>query len=282
MTILHDAPYLLLQDANLLKRFCTRCGIDPAAPVDEIIGSVARAFGAIPFENLTKIIKSDAVISARSAMRTPDMLIGDWLSLGTGGTCFSLTAATIGVFTALGIAAYPLLADRHYGPDTHSGLLVKGETGLYLLDPGYLLFAPVLLPSTEPAVFQTGFNTIELVPLPGGLRLELYTVVKGNRKLRLTFKIAPVDAFVFAKAWERSFEFEMMHYPVLTRCVSGEHHYLQGDTLAIRNSVTTRRTKLTTQEQMDYYTRHAGIDRSVVCRALEILTHAHAFGSSTG
>jgi arylamine N-acetyltransferase len=282
MTDTNDAPWLRITDRSIFHRFCARHGIDSSADKNILIGAVAEAFARIPFENLTKIIKADSVISASSAMRYPDEVLGDWLRFGAGGTCFALTAATIAVYDALGIETHPILADRHYGPDTHSGLLIADAQGLLLLDPGYLVFAPTPLPLSGPVELRTGFNTIELVPANAGTRVELYTRVRGNRKLRLTFKVRPVDAVTFARAWQDSFGFEMMSYPVMTRRVAGEHHYFQGDTLAVRDAARTRRTRCTDLEIFDYLTRSAGIDRSIVGRVLEIVRNGRHTAAAAG
>jgi arylamine N-acetyltransferase len=231
--ITHDAPWLTISN-GILEKFLTKCNIDRSIGKILLVDKIAAAFSSIPYENLTKIIKTDAMVNPVSSMRHPDELIGDYLRWGTGGTCFSLTAAIIAVYNALGIETHPVLADRHYGPDTHCGLIIVRADGLLLLDPGYLLFVPTLLPREKSVSVNTGYNTIELVPLDNGEKMEFYTVVKGNRKLRLVYKIKPVDAIVFAKAWEHSFLWEMMTYPVLTRVSAGQHMYLQGDKLAIR------------------------------------------------
>jgi hypothetical protein len=271
---IHDAPWLQVGDKEILSRFCAAFGIGPAQHRDLLIQQVAAAFKNMPFENLTKILKADTVISAASAMRYPDELLGDFLKWGTGGTCFSLTASVVAVFDSLGIEAYPVLADRHYGPNTHCGLMIVQPGGeVLILDPGYLLFAPVQIPKEQPAFFDTGFNRIELRPVNGGTRLELYTSVKGNRKLRLTFKLEPVSDAAFGKAWEQSFAFEMMTYPVLTRTVNGCHQYLQGNVLAMRDSRGTQRLLLTPEKQIEFFTTSAGMDKTVVTRALEIVKY---------
>jgi|WetSurMetagenome_2_1015567.scaffolds.fasta_scaffold00017_43 arylamine N-acetyltransferase len=270
---IHDAPWLTVRSADLRGLFCARYGIDPQSPSVALLDQVAAAFGSMPFENLTKIIKAGGVTSPSSAMRYPDELLGDFLRWGTGGTCFSLTASMVAVFDMLGVEAYPVLADRHYGPDTHCGVMVVRNGTFLLCDPGYLLFSPVPIPRDQPAFFDNGFNRVELVPVAGGTRLELYTVVKGNRKLRLTFKVEPVSDDAFARAWERSFAFEMMSYPVLTRAQAGRHVYLQADTLAIRDSHTTRQTVLSPGEQIEFLTSGAGLQRDIVVKALEMVKY---------
>jgi hypothetical protein len=271
---IHDAPWLRVRDNEIISRLLNKFGIDPLQHRDLLINRVAEVFKTVPFENLTKIIKADSVVSAASAMRHPDEMLGDYLKWGTGGTCFSLTASVVAVFDSLGIEAYPVLADRHYGPNTHCGLMiVQPGGGVLLLDPGYLLFAPVQIPKEQPLFFDTGFNRVELHPVNGGTRLELYTSVRGNRKLRLTFKLEPVSDAAFGKAWEQSFAFEMMTYTVLTRTVNGCHQYLQGNILATRDSQRTQRLTLTPEKQVEFYTASAGMDKTIVTRALEIVNY---------
>ena len=273
ITKFHDAPYLRISDMTVLESFLKRNAIDLSLNKVQLLQRVAEAFSRIPYENLTKIIKSEGVIHPRSAMRYPDELIGDYLRWGTGGTCFSLTASIIAVYNAIGIEAHPVLADRYYGPDTHCGLVLVTAEGVHLLDPGYLLFVPTLLPGVKPVSIDTGYNRIELVPILNGEKIELYTVVKGNRKLRLIYKTAPVASETFEKAWEQSFAWEMMTYPVLTRVSAGQHQYIQGNKLSIRTETRTQRSELSPEMQVDFIATNLGINRDIVKKAFGVIAH---------
>lgn len=273
MSRFHDAPFFQLADPMLLERFCKRYNIDPQSPAPERINRVARAFSALPYENLTKIIKADSVVGPRSAMRLPDEVIADHLRWGTGGTCFSLTAALIAVYDALGIETHPLLADRHYGINTHCGISVMSGDLRLLVDPGYLLFVPTPLPTLTTTSIALGYTTIELNPIDGGNRIDLVTVVKGSRKIRLTYKRAPVDPVTFERAWITSFSWEMMTYPVLNRTTAGKHLYLQGDTLAIRSAEKTTRSVLDAAGQIDFIGNSMGIARDIILKAWEVTKH---------
>jgi hypothetical protein len=269
----HDAPCFTCFDPPLIERFCSRYGINRNATGRELIEQVAGAFSHVPYENLTKIIKTDVLVNAQSAVRFPDEVLSDHLLWGTGGTCFSLTAAIIALYDALGIEAQPLLADRHYGCDTHCGLVVMLDNTPYLIDPGYLFFVPTPLPETAMVSLSLGYTTIELSPLGGGSRVELATVVKGSRKVRLTYKRAAVDAGTFVRAWEASFAWEMMTYPVLTRCSAGAHLYMQGGNVALRTTDVTRRRKLTPHEQIEFIGTEMGISREIITRAWGVLRY---------
>ncbi len=272
MRTLQDAPFLRCGDRGTLELFCRKYGIR-STDRRSLIGQVATAFSLIPYENLTKIIKSDGVLDSSSAVRFPDEVIGDHLRWGTGGTCFSLTAAIIAVFDALGIEAQPLLADRNYGPDTHCGMMIMEDRANLLLDPGYLLFSPTPLPTIAATRVFQGYTTIELVPKGPGNRIELATIVKNSRKVRLTYKLPPADPETFYHAWITSFTWEMMTYPVLTRCIAGQHMYMQGASTALRTAEKTVRRELDIDGQISCIDSFMGISREVVLRAWRVIGH---------
>ncbi|MCL2688423.1 MAG: hypothetical protein FWE57_01075 [Chitinispirillia bacterium] len=267
-----SAPHLTITDKTILKKFLNKFGIDPQkSGVDLLINSVGDAFSHVPYENLTKIIKADALLHPKSAMRYPDEVIGDYLRFGSGGTCFSLTAAITAVYCALGVDAYPILADRHYGADTHSAVIIFRDGRVSLIDPGYLLFIPVLLYNNESSIVDTGTNSIELKPIKNGEAVELYTTYRNNRKMRLTYKIAPADPGHFARVWESSFAWEMMSYPVLTRRTAGAQHYLQGKKLAVYTGENSSRTVFDDDNvRGEAIAATFGIDPQIIKKALEI------------
>lgn len=235
-----------------------------------VVAAVCTTFAKLPYENLTKIIKRDSVIGTSSARRLPDEVIADYLAYRTGGTCFSLTAALIAVFRHFGVESYPILADRRYGPDTHCAALVMVEGKPYLIDLGYLIYEPVLLPEREMVVVEKRFNRIELVP-EGEKRIALYTWSGASKRYRLTYKVEPVDAATFSSAWERSFGWEMMTYPVLTRMTATEHYYLQGNQLQVRCEGRTVRKYLDEAESGRFITSMAGISPSIVEQAFQLV-----------
>ncbi len=262
----------VIQDKSLLARLLVRARIDMEVDRgDRLLEKLCTLLSRIPYENLTKIIRSNAVVTPGSAKRFPDEVIRDYLDYGAGGTCFSLTAAFIAILDALGMTVYPILADRHYGTDTHCALLFLKGSDLFLLDPGFLIHMPVRLPATEPETISRGFNTIELVPHEAGRKIDLVTVIGNSRRCRLTYKLSPVDAGTFCLAWDRSFTWEMMRYPVLTCCHNGVHHYLQGDILRIRNGEGTVKRLLSAYDQYEFITRKLGVDRDLVRHALSVV-----------
>src|SRR5688572_5115612 len=114
-------------DAALLSVFAERFQIAPQATSVASLTDVARAFAMLPYENLSKIVRFAEAGNVTAAKESPQDIITGHMQWGTGGTCFSLTAALLHLVRSLGFDAQPILADRSYGSDTHCALLVMIE-----------------------------------------------------------------------------------------------------------------------------------------------------------
>jgi arylamine N-acetyltransferase len=258
-------------DSPLLRRFLAANHIDPAQSPLTVLSQVATAFAGLPFENLTKILKEAQAGRAEEARRFPAEVLAEHWALGTGGTCFALTATLLYLVRALGWPAEPLLADRHYGPDTHSALLVWIDGRPHLLDPGYLIVRPLPLPSVEALHVPTPFNELILKPQGGGARVELHTLQQGNSTYRLTFKAEPAEVGDFLRAWDISFDADMMRYPVLSRIANGQQFYLQKNHLLIRGRTVTQRREVPADDLVEDIACRFSIAPQIAARALEVL-----------
>jgi arylamine N-acetyltransferase len=258
----------------VLRRFLDHFRIDSALPEETLLEKVIEAFAALPYENLTKIIRRDAAGFPELARRGPAEVIGEHVRLGAGGTCFSLTAALLHLVRALGWRAEPILADRHYGENTHCALLVWVSGTPRLVDPGYLLARPVPFGSKEPVSVRTAFNDVVLSPREGG-KVDLLTVEGRSRSVRLTFHATPADPGELLRAWDASFSWEMMRYPLLTRVRDGKHIYLQEDRLRVRGEDGASRREVPPAEMAALIAAEFGLERRIAERALEILERGH-------
>jgi arylamine N-acetyltransferase len=260
-------------DKRLLKEFLSHWQLNHQTDPKNCLAAISRAFSRLPYENLTKIIKEAALGKQQSTRRLPDEVLSDHYRLGTGGTCFSLTAALLHLVRSLGFYAQPLLADRNYGANTHCALVVWIEEVPHLIDPGYLIVDPVPLPqlAQEPVQIKNRFNTLELESEQEGSRLALYSLNNQQKKRRLTFKTDPAEPQAFLKAWDDSFAFEMMRYPVITRVDGQSQLYFQKNRFQIRQADQVTRSKLQPNDILDTITQEFAIDPSVVKRALKIL-----------
>lgn len=237
----------------------------------DLLRDVATAFANLPYENLTKIIKEDQEQAAIRARRLPAEVLADHFAAGAGGTCFSLTATLLHIVRSLGWEAEPLLANRRYGENTHCALLVWIGGRPHLLDPGYLILDPIPLDTRGQTRIVTEFNELVLTPQAEGHRLDLATVAQGQRKHRLTFKTDPADPGEFLQAWDASFDWDMMRYPVLSRVRRGRQLYLQGDRFQIRDQQSVCREEIPGQQLALQIAEAFGIAPAIVARALQIL-----------
>ncbi|MDA7979422.1 MAG: arylamine N-acetyltransferase [Pirellulales bacterium] len=238
------------------------------------LSAVARAFSTLPYENLTRIIRYSQ--DRLFPFRTPETVVADHIQHGTGGTCFSLTAALLHVVRWLGFDAEPLLADRNYGPNTHSALLVAIDGQPHLLDPGYLINRPVALTEIEHRGEQqlnTDFNRILLRRDRGDDRVQLLTKSSGqaDASYRLTFKTTPADTGEFLDAWQTSFSSEILHKPLLTKVSAGQQWFLNTRRLQLRGRDGTVKQQLNDQQLFDEIVGRFGLSPRVVRQALQIL-----------
>jgi arylamine N-acetyltransferase len=258
-------------DSPLLAEFLRAFGIPRDLPPEQLLSAVGAAFARLPYENLTKIIRAAASGSVVESRRVPAVVLADHFQVGTGGTCFSLTATLLHLIRALGWRAEPILADRRYGADTHCALVVWIDGRPHLLDPGYLITSPLLLPETGEIARDTEFNQVLLRATAGGSRVELRTRQNGHESMRLTFKSAPVDRCEFLKAWDASFDWDMMHYPLLTRVSGHRQTFLNRNRLQVRSSQDVTRLEVDPNQLIERIQQEFGIAPEVVANALAIL-----------
>lgn len=227
------------QPIPIIQKFLTFSQLHMTSSQREIVQKICTAFSHLPYENFTKILANEH--SSVTHKRRPETVLHDFFTQGTGGTCFSLTDTLIALLSAVKITAYPILADRHYGPDTHCAVLLHLDDGFYLVDPGYLIFQPIPIPISGSGSYPGLFNTVELTASKDGKEVALHTILNNDRKYRMSYKLAPATEERFEKAWDDSFLFEMMSYPVLTLVDNDRYIYMQGDTIKIRqNGILTK------------------------------------------
>ncbi len=259
------------RDTQVLETFFRHFLLQVDRSPRDVLRNVATAFAKLPYENLTKIIKENREQAAVRARRLPAEVLADHFQAGAGGTCFSLTATLLHLVRSLGWEAEPLLADRRYGENTHCALLVWINSRPHLLDPGYLILDPIPLDVGGETRIVTDFNELVLTPQDAGRRLDLATLAQGQRKYRLTFKTEPADPGEFLRAWDASFDWDMMRYPVLTRVQCGRQSYLQGSRFQTRDRAALQREEIPNRDLARRIAAEFGIDPRIVQGALEIL-----------
>jgi arylamine N-acetyltransferase len=210
---------------------------------------------ALPYENLSKIVAYHKSGSPESAQDISARWLEDHARSGLGGTCFSLTHWLKLRLEALGFSASYLMADKPYTHkyrdlNIHCGLLFEYANRLYLLDPGYLIFEPILLPTAGLSI--STFISPNEIRVEDVSALGVWSLFTGSRTLngmdplkhRFDFRKEPVTSAEFEQHWEASHHWEMMGYPVLNRVQDGVQYYLQKNNLLIRSAHSREMKKL--------------------------------------
>lgn len=255
---------------DILPEFLSHFSIRRDGSPRELLRDMVRAFAVLPYENITKIIRRAEAGSPEKARRYPEEVIRNHIEWGSGGTCFSLTSALMHLVRGLGWEAEYVLADRRYGQNTHCALLLRVDGIPHLLDPGYLIVDPIPVSSKEQKI-ETGFNRLILTPEGREDRLSLSTVRGDSRHYRLSYKLSPVDYGEFLKAWDSSFDWDMMRYPLLTRTAASGQVYLRGSRLQISRNDTVERCEIDEENLVARISGEFQIRPDLVARALSIL-----------
>ncbi len=252
--------------------------------------SALRELSSLPYENLSKIVafaeegagRSRVGSENRSSRERSMVLAADWLektrATGVGGTCFSLTWWLAVHLKSQGIDCVFLMGDKGQAKNIHCALRCDWQGRAYLLDPGYMIFDPLVLP-------EAGLTTTSWVP-PNEIRIEdlttlavwrLWTGPRRALKQRFDFRRAAVSEEEFLSHWEASFDFPMMGYPILNRVQAGTQYYLQKRSLLIRTpdgeATGGGMRKLARAELMTVLGTTFGIPEALVREALRIVTN---------
>lgn len=236
-----------------------------------LLGNILNKFSLIPYENATKIIKSDSNPDFYEDFRLPAEVVTDYLKSGTGGTCFSLVNLFKSLLDTCGFQSDLILADRTYGENTHTAVIVSFKDDIYLADPGYLIFTPLLLSREVAVTYRTGFSDILIEPVLKGHFFDVYSLNKdGTKKFRYRLKNEKIKKDIFFEAWRKSFEFEMMNYLVITKASKGEHIYIRDNYVQYGTGSNKIKKHIETREMADI-TSGLGMSCEVIVKALKIL-----------
>jgi arylamine N-acetyltransferase len=255
-----------MTEAQAIGELVKAVGIPSPSNSVQFLRDFLAAFQGINYENVTKILSFS---KHGRLLQTPEILVPDLLKFGTGGTCFSLTYLACKTLEHFGLNAHLVMGDRSYGKNTHCALVCEAESEDWLLDIGFLVFDPIPMKRHSTTQQKTALNTFELAPMAEN-RCEAYTTFRGLRKHRFTINTEPITEEAFRIHWEKSFDFDMMKYPLITRIKDGRQHYLQGLSYQIRTEAETEKRQLCVEEAPELVNEVFGIDPELTSRAYEI------------
>ena len=269
----------------------------------------------ITYENLTKIIRLEQTGSATGARNLDDSDQNDIDSWMGGGTCFSMTWHMYQALTDMGFKPRLVMGHKRKERNIHCALILPDpddsvvtpgqlfstnvtptsvpgsplsslvsslSSNSYLLDPGYLIFDPLLMPLPQPfgtgeAFFPLSPNCVRLVR-PTLESMELWTGGAGApMKLRFEYPVEGVSVDEFKHHWNESFYREMMTYPVLNRLdrEKGVQYYYQKGNLVVRNATGSKMTKIEPADRVQTLSDIFKLSPDIIEKALNILERKH-------
>jgi arylamine N-acetyltransferase len=238
----------------------------------EVLSLLMARFTALPYENISKILQRE--MHGESGYRFPSVVVEDHLRHGLGGTCFSLTFLLEKLLGKLGIAGRPVMAHMSWGADTHCALLADAPEGSFLLDPGYAVNVPVLLPRRGSTVTRTAFGELEIMPRedPAGETVfDVFTRRHRDRRWRYSFAPRRTERAEFFRHWRDSFSGPSLHEICVYRATSHGHLYLRRNHLRLTSFRRLEREHIG-RDLPRAVEDHFGIDSRWVERAEEALS----------
>jgi arylamine N-acetyltransferase len=219
--------------------FFEHFGISPGRSAADIY-RIGEVFSEIPWENLTKfLIRSSGEIRPRLA----EEVITGFVNSGTGGTCYSLTETLGSILRACGLSARPLTGHMKHGNNIHCALLVEGEAGKFVLDPGYIVPGAVKLSDSGAGEIETSGRKMTWTPVDGGW--ELTTVENGRKQLRYRLESRVLSRKEFIGYWKNSFSSSGLNSLYLNRTApSGGRIIAHNGNLRTIDSMGKRNSKL--------------------------------------
>lgn len=251
---------------DVVRDFLKLVNMRPPMPNLEWLARLCRAFHRIPYENFTKILCLHRISEPEKRLRMPDIVLADHIDFGAGGTCFSLTYFFQKILEGIGYDVYPVLCDRSYGPNTHCALVARLGAEKYLVDPGYLLEAPILVPPFGESSQKGSAAAVRLVRLGLTTQLILITERAGKRRIRYRMKDVPVPWEDFHEKWLDSFSWPMMRHMSASR-QTGSGLLFMRDGVLRRSAVDGGAQEAIRKNFAGEIERVFGIDRGIVMDA---------------
>lgn len=235
--------------------------------------TIVSRFSAVPYENLTKIIRASNEIEPEKRLRQPMDVLRDFSQWGTGGTCFSLTWCLREILTGYGYSSDPRMADLGNRECNHCALVVDFDHRPFLLDPGYLITRPLPIPASGSVVHETALYPVLLEQDRFGDGLNLSTLEPGGAKYRYRLHGSNCERDQFIQYWIDSFSWTMMNSLLVSRVTPNGRLYLHDRHVRWFNRDGHHSDKLKDSYD-DHVALQTGIHKNIVISARSILAES--------
>lgn len=257
-------------NAKAIELFFDSVDFSPKSGSLSALGEVAEAFAKLPYENVSKVLKTENGQTPDDWRRYPMEVMEDHIHHGLGGTCYSLTNFLGNIVTSLGFESQPLLADMPSGVDRHCALIVSHAGKDYFVDPGYLICRPVTLPDNE-VMIETPRGKLLLQKNRNNGSYILSSVEKDSRlKLRYVLKPDKISEKVYTDRWNKSFFWPNMNQILITQYTREGQIYLHNSHLRVMDGEKLEKKNIKHALE-DEASSAFGIDKEKIIRVRSLL-----------
>jgi arylamine N-acetyltransferase len=279
-----------------VKKFLRRNNLENSQVSLLFLTKLGEAFQKMPYENLTKLIRYNAMGDTEARIRLPELLYEEFLRFGTGGTCFSMTYFLQTILRSCGFETYPIMADRPLAQNTHCLSIIILEGKKYILDPGFMINQPLEL-TRLPTKHILRHNNIIIgakgtIPLPeeqskyfAGLNerslpfeatndernhYTIATFLGQKLVVRYFLKDMPVAEDSFLEHWTSSFGWPTLSNVSITQVTDSGYHYARNDFL--RTTTKDGRKQERLKNGLEFTLgKTFNIDMRIIRNAFEVL-----------
>ena len=259
-----------------LEIFANHYGIARArpggeAPDGELLRAFARCFSRLPYENISKIIKSAGAGTMEGSLRLPAEVAEDHVEKGFGGTCFSLTFLLERMLRGLGFDCHKVMAHMHMGENVHCLVVVRQGGVSFMIDPGYALYSVIPLPARGRTAARCPQALVDVSLDESGM-YNLHTLDSTGMKWRYRFRDVPVPDHEFERFWIDSFGKPTLKNICLGRITEEGHLYFRKDFLKFASPTDVKKRRLKHGIE-GLISQEFGIDPRWVRMARDVLEH---------
>ncbi len=232
-----------------VKHFLAHFGLVPRTPGLTFLENILSRFSALPYENLSKILKLNRHFLSLERIRLPEEVMEDFARHHLGGTCFSLSYFLQSILMQMGYNSHIVMADMGARQNVHCAVVVQLTEKKYLADPGYLLMQAMELHPDKSRLYRTPHTGVEVKFDRSREFYQLYTFDRQTIQLRYTFCDRPTPIGEFTGHWLASFYQGTMHGICLTQLRPDGLVYVHDNYLQVATPQGKRKKRL----QDDYY-----------------------------
>ncbi|MDZ7264298.1 MAG: arylamine N-acetyltransferase [candidate division KSB1 bacterium] len=254
------------QHSDSVRYFCEYFGLLSGAPNLATLQKILEKFATIPYENISKIIKLSRSWESDQRLRLPEEVMDDHANFHLGGTCFSLTFFLETILLHHGFQCYPVMADMKAGRNIHCAIIVLSGSTRFLVDPGYLLNAPMEITADKPRIYRTATTGVELQYNPKIGCYQLFTFNQEQMTWRYNFEDRPCSPDEFLAHWQASFTRPSMHGICLTKIQNDGYIFIHKNFMR-ETTFTSKRNFNIRQNYHQTIQEIFGIDKQLIEQA---------------